>query len=569
MKPEDIRKLLGGYATGTLTAEEREGLFEAALDDQELFDALAKEQPLRELLEDPAARAHLLAALDDGPLRWPRRFEQWLWGHAVGLAAVACFLTVGGYVAWQSRDWRRPALMAEMERRSMEVREPELPDMPLPHRAFDPGALTKKPNPAAVAMPAPPLVAAPGRPAPADLPLPQMAPAPPPSPPKSLQSAARVGVVTESVTVEPAAPLLMTQTAPGAPAPQWFTDDANAGARPGVPVVSIIVREAVEVTAIARPDFFQTTAGSPSPADWPWAPSPVEPLPVTRREAASGGGIGSGKGGGVGSGIAGGRGEYRTAARPAAAPKSARELYDPSLPPALVTSASASARAGGGGGRGGGGGGAAAARPTAQAGASPAAPSALGNFNINGGQTWQTGQYEDAAPTATMAQGSVSTQASLAPTDATIRAAASLGVRYQLLRQIAGGQYQELPAGSDLAVGDAVSLRFIPNSSGYLCVFLIRPGATLLQRKAQPFEPVETDGIRVSNAPARLEFYVLFSREEQPVVHDANPDSFIAKVRQGASGIISQAAGMEGVYVVNPAPGAQAGVPFVVTLNFQ
>jgi hypothetical protein len=168
-----------------------------------------------------------------------------------------------------------------------------------------------------------------------------------------------------------------------------------------------------------------------------------------------------------------------------------------------------------------------------------------------------------------MAQGSVSTQASLAPTDATIRAAASLGVRYQVLRQVAGDKYQELAAGSDLAVGDAVSLRFIPNSSGYLCVFLIRPGATLLQRKAQPFEPVETDGIRVSNAPARLEFYVLFSREEQPVVHDANPDSFIAKVRQGASGIISQAAGMEGVYVVNPAPGAQAGVPFVVTLNFQ
>ena len=112
MRREDIRKLLGGYATGTLTAEERQALFEAALDDQELFEALVKEQALRELLEDPAARAHLLAALDDGPLprpvgqalppaNWPLRLERWLWGHAVGLAAVACFLTVGGYVMWQ------------------------------------------------------------------------------------------------------------------------------------------------------------------------------------------------------------------------------------------------------------------------------------------------------------------------------------------------------------------------------------------------------------------------------------------------------------------------------------
>ena len=563
MKPEDIRKLLGGYATGTLTAQEREALFEAALDDQELFDALAKEQPLRELLEDPAARAHLLAALDDGPLPWPRRFEQWLWGHAVGLAAVACFLTVGGYVAWQSRDWRRPALMAELERKSMEVREPALPDIPLPHRAFDPGAVSKKPAPA-VAVPAPPMVAAPARPAPANLPIAQMAPAPPPPPPKSLQSAARVGAVTESVEVTSALPLLETQTAPGAPppAPKSAQIGVTSGARPGVPVVIIIRNDSVTVTSLGRPDFFQTTAGSLT------APSPVAPLPVTQRGAAggvagSGMGGGVGSGGGIGSGAAGGRGGFGTAARPAAAPKSARELYDPSLPPVLVTPASASAQAGGGGGR------AAAALPAAQAGASPAAPSALGGFNINGGQAWQTGQYEDAAPTATMAQGSVSTQASLAHTDATTRPAARLGVRYQVLRQVAGAQFQELPAGSDLAVGDTVKLRFIPNSSGSISALLADPPAALLQSDAQPFAPVETDGIRVSNAPARLEMYVLFTREEQPRVSDADARSFGMKVRQGASGIISQAAGMEGVYVVNPAPGAPAGVAFVVTLNFQ
>ena len=64
MSPQDIKKLLGGYATGTLTAEEQQALFAAALEDQELFDALAREQSLRDLLRDPAARAELLSALD-------------------------------------------------------------------------------------------------------------------------------------------------------------------------------------------------------------------------------------------------------------------------------------------------------------------------------------------------------------------------------------------------------------------------------------------------------------------------------------------------------------------------
>jgi hypothetical protein len=576
MRPEDIRKLLGGYATGTLTPEERQALFEAALDDQELFDALAQEQPLRDLLDDPASRAHLLAALDDNPLPWFRRFEHWLWGHAVGLAAVACFLTVGGYVVWQAREWRKPALIAEMERQSIEVREPALPDLPpLPRRAFNPDAVTRKPAPAA-ALPAPPMVAAPPRPAPAGLPLPHMAPVPPPPPPGSPQGAVNAGAVTESIEVTSALPLLATQTAPGAPAPQRFTTDANAGARPGVPVVSIIVREAVVATSMARLDFTQTTAGAARPS----GPSPAEPLPASGRATAGvvGGVVGSGKGGGVGSGVGGGvgggvgpgvagaRGGFGTAAAPAqgrpfsAAPKSARELYDPSLAPVSLTSGTASAQAGGGRGGGGGGG---SDRPGVQAKAAQAAPSAMGNVNINGGQTWQTTQQADAAP------GSAATQANFARAEAAAQPAASLGVRYQVLRRIAGDEYQELAAGSDLAVGDAVSLRFIPNSSGYLCVFLTRPGATLLQRTVQPFEPVETDGIRVSNAPARLEFHVLFSLEEQPVVHDASPDSFIAKVRQGASGMISQAAGVEGVYVVNPAPGAQAGVPFIITLNFQ
>jgi hypothetical protein len=50
-------------------------------------------------------------------------------------------------------------------------------------------------------------------------------------------------------------------------------------------------------------------------------------------------------------------------------------------------------------------------------------------------------------------------------------------------------------------------------------------------------------------------------------VNGANADSFRARVLQEASGMLSQTAGMEGVYVVNRAPGAQAGVSFLITLN--
>ena len=64
MTPEDAKKLLGGYATGTLTPEEQQALFQAALEDQDLFDALAEEQSLKEVMDDPALRAELLDAVN-------------------------------------------------------------------------------------------------------------------------------------------------------------------------------------------------------------------------------------------------------------------------------------------------------------------------------------------------------------------------------------------------------------------------------------------------------------------------------------------------------------------------
>lgn len=56
--------LLGGYATNTLTDEEKRQLYEAALNDQALFNALADEEALKVMLADPEARRRILASLE-------------------------------------------------------------------------------------------------------------------------------------------------------------------------------------------------------------------------------------------------------------------------------------------------------------------------------------------------------------------------------------------------------------------------------------------------------------------------------------------------------------------------
>jgi hypothetical protein len=88
---EEARKLLSGYATGSLTELEQQLLFDAALDDQELFDELAEEQAVRELVELPGAKRRLLLAL--GPVRKQAVWWPWATGVAVA-AALAVAVTV-------------------------------------------------------------------------------------------------------------------------------------------------------------------------------------------------------------------------------------------------------------------------------------------------------------------------------------------------------------------------------------------------------------------------------------------------------------------------------------------
>ncbi len=97
MTQDEIRKLLGGYATDALTADERRILFEAALEDQELFNALENEDALRELLDDPVSRDQVRRALAGQiaskrrPGFWSRR---WLLGVAIPTVAAVILIIV-------------------------------------------------------------------------------------------------------------------------------------------------------------------------------------------------------------------------------------------------------------------------------------------------------------------------------------------------------------------------------------------------------------------------------------------------------------------------------------------
>jgi len=94
MRPAEAEKLLGGYATGTLTEEERRHLFAAALDHQELFDALMDEEVLRELLADRAVKAQLILALAHSAT--PNVVPFWRRPGVLGAAAGLLVATTAG-----------------------------------------------------------------------------------------------------------------------------------------------------------------------------------------------------------------------------------------------------------------------------------------------------------------------------------------------------------------------------------------------------------------------------------------------------------------------------------------
>jgi hypothetical protein len=118
MTVRQAEKLLGGYAAGILTEEERSALFQAALKDQALFDALADEDLLRELLADPEAKAKLLGALAEPAV--PKVVPFWRRSAVMGLAASLAISVVGALAYLRSKE--EPAsFLQERQNKALEA----------------------------------------------------------------------------------------------------------------------------------------------------------------------------------------------------------------------------------------------------------------------------------------------------------------------------------------------------------------------------------------------------------------------------------------------------------------
>jgi hypothetical protein len=86
---DDIRDILARYATGSLTEEERQRLFDAALNDQDLFEELAREDEMKLLLAEPGARDRMIRALEP-----PKRNRAWIFGAATAVALTTVIAVV-------------------------------------------------------------------------------------------------------------------------------------------------------------------------------------------------------------------------------------------------------------------------------------------------------------------------------------------------------------------------------------------------------------------------------------------------------------------------------------------
>ena len=146
MSEKDLEKLLGGFAAETLTAEEKEQLYRTALHDQALFNALADEQALKELLTDPTVRRRLFEALQSHRaerasgsaswLDWLRRPAGIAWAGGLAGAILAVVLGTNLY---------QESLRQEAQLIAQEEARPLVPSSPVPAPTQSATPLTNKP----------------------------------------------------------------------------------------------------------------------------------------------------------------------------------------------------------------------------------------------------------------------------------------------------------------------------------------------------------------------------------------------------------------------------------------
>ena len=184
MTSDQARKLLGGYATNSLTEAERKALFEAALDDQELFDALQQEEALKELLADPASRSQIQQALTEAPVPRPTAWwsRAWLWGGVAGAVAAAVLIVIAIRPTQQPKYQVARVAPPAPPTVSAEQAQPAAPAPAQPKPKFR-KLTAPPPKPSDSALREPPAAASPPPP-------PTPLPAPPPQP--ALAGAPRV-----------------------------------------------------------------------------------------------------------------------------------------------------------------------------------------------------------------------------------------------------------------------------------------------------------------------------------------------------------------------------------------
>ncbi len=97
MNEAEIRRLLSEYAAGSISDADRRILFQEALENQSVFESLAAEQPLADLMSDAAARSELRAALVPegyrGLMGWLRRPWPIAAAATVAVALLAVFVS--------------------------------------------------------------------------------------------------------------------------------------------------------------------------------------------------------------------------------------------------------------------------------------------------------------------------------------------------------------------------------------------------------------------------------------------------------------------------------------------
>jgi hypothetical protein len=140
---EDIHKLIGGYATGSLSQAERAALFEAALDDQDLFDELGREQALKELLDEPGAKQRLIAGLSPRQQgAWLRR--PWPWLSIAGALAFAAVIVSVLLVRHPEVKETQEIAQAQIPKATRTFREPA-PAQPVAPKLAAPPVLETSP----------------------------------------------------------------------------------------------------------------------------------------------------------------------------------------------------------------------------------------------------------------------------------------------------------------------------------------------------------------------------------------------------------------------------------------